>query len=91
MDKFDNRLKRMAEQEECIVPNEFDQRITEVLDGLPPHRKKRGPGAVKGVLVAAAACVHGFRRVLRTAGGAGRGFGWLRALCPGTGGQDVYH
>ena len=57
MDKFDNRLKRMAEQEECIVPNEFDQRITEVLDGLPPQRKKRGPGAVKGVLVAAAACV----------------------------------
>lgn len=57
MDKFDNRLKKMAEQEECIVPNEFDQRITEVLDGLPPQRKKRGPGAVKGVLVTAAACV----------------------------------
>lgn len=57
MEGFDNMLKRMAEQEECMVPNGFDEHLAEVLDELPPQRKTRGLGAVKGVLAAAAACV----------------------------------
>ncbi len=57
MEQFDQRLRAMAEKEECIVPKGFDERLENVLDELPPQKKKRGLGAVKGVLVAAAACV----------------------------------
>ena len=57
MEQFDQRLKAMAEKEECIVPNGFDKRVQEALESLPPERKKRrGLGVVKGVLAAAAAC-----------------------------------
>lgn len=56
MEQFDNMLKAMAEKEECIVPEGFDQRVRDALDGLPQRRKRR-PGAVKTALIAAAACV----------------------------------
>lgn len=56
MERFDEMLKAMAEKEEMVMPNGFDGRLENVLDELPPRKKKRGLGAVKGVLVAAAAC-----------------------------------
>lgn len=56
MERFDEMLKAMAEKEECIVPNGFDERMQEVLDDLPPKAVKRGLGAVKGILIAAAVC-----------------------------------
>lgn len=56
MEQFDRMLKSTAEKEEYTVPEGFDQRIQEVLDGLPPRVKKTGLGAVKGALVAVAAC-----------------------------------
>lgn len=55
MERFDKMLKAMAEQEECIVPNGFDERIRSVLDGLPPKAGK-GPGAARIILIAAAVC-----------------------------------
>ena len=55
MEQFDKMLKEMVEKEEMIVPNGFDERLQETLDSLPPKAKK-GLGAVKGVLIAAAAC-----------------------------------
>lgn len=56
MEQFDRMLKSMVEKEECIVPEGFDQRIQEVLDGLPSRVKKTGLGAVKGALIAVAVC-----------------------------------
>lgn len=56
MEEFDTRLKAMAQKEECTVPNGFEERLKDVLDGLPPRGKKRGTGAVKGALIAAAVC-----------------------------------
>lgn len=56
MEQFDKMLKEMAEKEECIVPDGFDQRLKDVLGNLPPRAKKRGLGAVKGALIAAAVC-----------------------------------
>ena len=55
MEPFDNRLKELAEQEEIIVPNGFDERIKNTLDSLP-SRAKKGLGAAKIMLIAAAAC-----------------------------------
>ena len=37
MEQFDQRLRAMAEKEECIVPKGFDERLENVLDELPPH------------------------------------------------------
>lgn len=56
MEQFDKMLKEMAEQEEYMVPKGFDRRLQGVLDNLPSRAKKRGLGAVKGVLIAVAAC-----------------------------------
>lgn len=56
MDEFDMLLKHMAEQEECSVPEGFDNRIRETLDALPAGVKKRGMGAARGALLAAAVC-----------------------------------
>lgn len=56
MEPFDNRLKAMAEEEECIVPNGFDGRLRDVLESLPSQVKKKGLGAVKTALIAAAVC-----------------------------------
>lgn len=56
MEQFDKRLKEIAEEEEMIVPNGFDKRLQETLDGLPPRKGRRRLGAVKSVLIAAAAC-----------------------------------
>ncbi len=56
MEQFDEMLKAMAEKEEIMVPNGFDERVRETLDGLPPREKRRGLGAVKTVLIAAALC-----------------------------------
>lgn len=55
MEPFDKMVKEMAEREEIIVPNGFDERIQNVLDSLPPKAKK-GLGAAKTILIAAAAC-----------------------------------
>jgi len=55
MERFDEMLKHMAEQEECIVPKGFDEKIGGALDALP-SKAKRGLGAVKGALIAAAVC-----------------------------------
>ena len=55
MEQFDDMLKMMAEKEECIVPDGFEGRLKETLDALPP-RRKRGLGAVKTALIAAAVC-----------------------------------
>jgi len=56
MEQFDEMLKAMAEKEEIMTPNGFDERVRETLDGLPPREKRRGLGAVKTVLIAAALC-----------------------------------
>ena len=56
MEQFDEMLKAMAEKEEMVMPKGFDGRLKNVLDELPPRKKRRGLGVVKGVLVAAAAC-----------------------------------
>ena len=56
MEQFDEMLKAMAKKEEIMVPNGFDERVRETLDGLPPREKRRGLGAVKTVLIAAALC-----------------------------------
>lgn len=56
MEQFDELLKAMAEKEEIIVPNGFDKRMQDVLDGLPSKAKKAGLGAVKTALIAAVAC-----------------------------------
>lgn len=80
MDRFDEKLKHMAKQEECIVPEGFDGRLQNVLDNLPPRAAKRGLGAAKIMLIAAAACLllmgtalaasPGLREMLSTALGA---------------------
>ena len=57
MEQFDNLIKEMAEKEEIIVPNGFDERVQAALDGLPPRQKKRKLGAVRVALIAAAACL----------------------------------
>lgn len=56
MEQFDNLIRAMAEKEECIVPEGFDQRMQEVLDGLPSKAVKKGLGVVKTALIAAAVC-----------------------------------
>lgn len=56
MEQFDEVLKSVAQKEDCIVPNGFDKRLQETLDGLPPRAKNRGPGGAKIALIAAAAC-----------------------------------
>lgn len=57
MEQFDKMIKEMAEKEEMTVPNGFDERVQAALEELPPKAKKRGPGAVKTALIAAAACL----------------------------------
>ena len=57
MEQFDNLIREMAEKEEIVVPNGFDERVQAAVNGLPPKTKKRGLGAVKGALIAAAACM----------------------------------
>ena len=57
MDNFDEKLKNLAKQEEYIVPEGFDGRLQDTLDNLPPRAAKRGLGAAKTVLIAAAACL----------------------------------
>ena len=57
MEPFDKLMKEMAEKEEMIVPNGFDERVQAALNGLPPKQKKRKPGAVRAALIAAAACL----------------------------------
>ncbi len=58
MERFDERLKIMAEKEECIVPEGFDGRLQEALAALPSRAKKRrGLGLMKSAAIAAAACV----------------------------------
>lgn len=57
MERFDEKLRAMAEREAISAPEGFDGRLQESLDSLPPREKKRrGLGAVKGALIAAAAC-----------------------------------
>ena len=57
MERFDERLKTMAEQEACAVPEGFDGRLQETLNSLPPQgKKRRGLGVIKGVVIAAAVC-----------------------------------
>lgn len=56
MEQFDEALKELAKKEELTVPEGFDGRLQDVLDHLPPRAKKRGPGALKTALLAAAAC-----------------------------------
>lgn len=57
MDHFDEKLKIMAKQEEWIVPEGFDGRLQDALGNLPPRAARRGLGAAKIALIAAAACV----------------------------------
>lgn len=57
MEQFDKKLRAMAEREAISTPEGFDRRLQETLEELPPRRKRHRLGAVKGVLVAAAACV----------------------------------
>ena len=57
MEQFDNLIKEMAEKAEIIVPNGFDGRVQAALNDLPSKTKKRGLGAVKAALIAAAACL----------------------------------
>ena len=56
MEQFDELLRSMAKKEELTVPNGFEERVREALDSLP-RRRKKGLGAVKTALIAAAACV----------------------------------
>lgn len=56
MEQFDELLRSMASKEECVVPKGFDEKIQNTLDSLPSRAKKAGLGAVKGMLIAAAAC-----------------------------------
>lgn len=57
MERFDERLKTMAEMEECAVPEGFDGRLQKMLNSLPPQEKKRrGLGVIRGVVIAAALC-----------------------------------
>lgn len=56
MEQFDETLRELAKKEELAVPEGFDGRLQDVLDHLPPRVKKRGPGALKTALLAAAAC-----------------------------------
>ena len=57
MDSFDEKLKILAKQEECVMPEGFDGRLQNILDNLPPRAAKRGLGAAKIALAAAAACL----------------------------------
>ena len=56
MNKFDEKLRAMAEREAISTPEGFDSRLQETLANLPSKGKRR-LGAMKGALVAAAACV----------------------------------
>lgn len=57
MEPFDQMLKELANKEECIVPEGFDENLQDILCKLPPRAKRRGLGAAKTALIAAAACV----------------------------------
>lgn len=57
MNKFDEKLRVMAEREAISTPEGFDGRLQETLANLPSRGKRRRLGAVKGALAAAAACV----------------------------------
>ncbi len=58
MEQFDERLRDMARREAACTPEGFDGRLREALDGLPPRAKqRRGLGALRGALAAAAACL----------------------------------
>lgn len=57
MEQFDKKLREMAEREAVSTPEGFDNRLRDTLDSLPPKGKHRRLGAVKGALIAAAACV----------------------------------
>lgn len=57
MERFDEMLKELAEKEECIVPEGFEERMQNVLRNLPTQARKKGLGAVKCALIAAAVCV----------------------------------
>ena len=39
MEQFDKMLKAMADKEECMVPEGFDERVQAALDGLPSKAK----------------------------------------------------
>ena len=56
MEQFDRQIMEMAEKEEIIVPNGFDERVQAALEDLPPRQKKRKLGAGKVALIAAAVC-----------------------------------
>lgn len=56
MERFDEELREMAEREAISTPEGFDGRLREALDGLPPRKTRRGLGAMKTALIAAAAC-----------------------------------
>lgn len=57
MEQFDEKMKLRAIREDCPVPDGFYGRLQETLEELPPQKKRRKLGGVKGALVAAAACV----------------------------------
>lgn len=57
MEQFDKKLREMAEREAVSTPEGFDNRLRDTLDNLPSKGKRRRLGAVKGALIAAAACV----------------------------------
>lgn len=57
MEQFDKMLKMMADKEECVVPDGFDERVQAALNDLPSKVKKRRLGAAKTALAAAAVCV----------------------------------
>lgn len=56
MEQFDAMLRELAKKEEPIVPENFDNHLQDILCKLPAKAKRRGLGAVKTVLIAAAAC-----------------------------------
>ena len=56
MEQFDAMLRELAKKEEPIVPENFNNHLQDILCKLPAKAKRRGLGAVKTVLIAAAAC-----------------------------------
>lgn len=57
MEQFDEKMRLRAVREDCPAPDGFYGRLQETLSELPPQKKRRRLGGVKGALVAAAACV----------------------------------
>ena len=53
MEQFDEAMKNMAEKEECVVPEGFDERLQEALAALPSRAKKhRRLGLMKSAAIA---------------------------------------